>query len=216
MVTQNLTKQPTFFGCNQNDSTPLVLYLPNAPWSSFSNYSYTLTEFTENQLNVTLENAFNVATYGNGAVDPEWPQCLACAAIRGTARRARKTLPERCRQCFQRHCWNGQTANRTITEADLDPKLRLNPDLSFQEWNETVWSVGDEESGGGSGGGNGTGGGGSGGGSGGGEGGSGEGGSGGGGNPSGAGMVGDNLLGLAGHAALIVLVLGFQGFVPGF
>lgn len=148
MVTLNLTRKPTFFGCNATD-TPLVLYLPNSPWSGYSNYSYTKPSFTKTQLDLILENAFNLATYGNGTVDAQWPECLACATIRGSARRIGYDLPEVCAQCFERHCWNGIVSTREITDSDLDLKPWLNSSLSYEEWNNTIWNKQDSSSNGG-------------------------------------------------------------------
>ena len=63
LINSNATQRPTFFGCNAtNEKTPLLLYLPNYPWSAYSNFSFQKPSFTDIQLNVTLENAFNVAT----------------------------------------------------------------------------------------------------------------------------------------------------------
>ena len=140
MVLQNLTKQPTFFGCNDSAPIPLVLYLPNAPWSGYSNFSYTKPDFTDVQFQATVDNAFNVATYGNGTVDPEWPQCLACAVIRGAMARAGQQMPDQCSGCFQRHCWNGTTTSGQLTAANYDLVARLNQSLSYKDWNQTVWN----------------------------------------------------------------------------
>ncbi|GKT79924.1 lysophosphoplipase A [Colletotrichum tofieldiae] len=164
LVTQNLTKQPTFFGCDAATSppTPLVLYLPNSPWSGYINFTFFKSSFTDNEFDLTADNAFNLATYGNGTVDPSWPACLACATIRGSLTRLGIELPEKCQECFRRHCWNGSVATRTVTPEDLNPSLRLNSSLSYAEWNQTYWNS--QTSTGGSSGGNGGGGGGSGGG----------------------------------------------------
>ncbi|OLN87827.1 Lysophospholipase 1 [Colletotrichum chlorophyti] len=140
LVVQNLTKQPTFFGCDATPPTPLVLYLPNSPWSGYSNFSFFKSSFTEREFDLTVENAFNLATYGNGTVDPVWPACLACATIRNSLARLEIELPEQCQECFRRHCWNGLTASRAVTPEDLSPVLRLNSSLSFEEWNQTYWS----------------------------------------------------------------------------
>ncbi|KAF9881736.1 hypothetical protein CkaCkLH20_00882 [Colletotrichum karsti] len=141
LVTQNMTKQPTFFGCNETAPTPLVLYLPNAPWSGYSNFSYMKSSFTDNEFDLTVDNAFQVATYGNGTVDANWPACLACATIRGSLARIGMALPQQCQDCFAKHCWNGTVAaGAQVTPQDLDPSLRLNPSLGFQEWNETYWT----------------------------------------------------------------------------
>lgn len=43
MVNLGLTEKATFFGCS-NASVPLVLYIPNAPWSAYSNFSFQQSE----------------------------------------------------------------------------------------------------------------------------------------------------------------------------
>lgn len=144
LITQTLTKVPTFFGCNNTDNTPLVLYLPNSPWTSYTNYSYTKASFTENQVDLTLENAFQLATYGNGTIDPEWPACLACATIRGSMMRLGLDMPAQCRGCYDRHCWSGANSAINATAMDMDPTPRLNSSLTFMEWNDTIWNVGNE------------------------------------------------------------------------
>lgn len=106
--------------------------------------------FTDNELDVTLENAFQLATYGNGTVDTHWPACLACAVVKSSIQRLGIDMPQQCSACFQRHCWNGTTAaasDTVVTEADLDPTLRLVPDLSYEEWNDTAWAAGPQEQG---------------------------------------------------------------------
>lgn len=137
MITQNFTSQPTFFGCNATEDTPLVLYLPNSPWSAYSNFSYMQGSFTDEQLNSTLENAFQLATYGDGKIDADWPSCLACATIKRSLERMSMDMPEQCSKCFDQHCWNGEESNATVTDPDLDLRLRLYPDLSYTDWNKT-------------------------------------------------------------------------------
>ncbi|OHW91337.1 lysophosphoplipase a [Colletotrichum incanum] len=163
LVTQNLIKQPTFFGCDAAISppTPLGLYLPNSPWSGYINFTFFKWSFTDNEFDLTADNAFNLATYGNGTVDPSWPACLACTTVRGSLTRLGIELPEKCQECFRHHCWNGNVATRTVTPEDLNPSLRLNSSLSYAEWNQTYWNS--QTSTGGSSGGNGGSGGGSGG-----------------------------------------------------
>ncbi|TDZ26166.1 Lysophospholipase 1 [Colletotrichum orbiculare MAFF 240422] len=140
-ITRNLTRQPTFFGCyDPNPNMPLVLYLPNSPWSGYSNFSYAKSSFTENEFDLTADNAFQLATYGNGTVDKEWPACLACAVIGRSLARLARDWPDQCRRCFERHCWDGQLSTRAVRPQDLDPRLRMNASMSFQEWNRTYWS----------------------------------------------------------------------------
>ena len=40
LINLNITRLPTFFGCNDS-AVPTVLYLPNSPFSGYSNFSYT-------------------------------------------------------------------------------------------------------------------------------------------------------------------------------
>jgi lysophospholipase len=137
MVAQGLNRQPTFFGCNASEETPLVLYLPNSPWSGYANFTFFAGNFTNAQLNATLENAFELATYGQ---NEEWPACLACAVIHSSLARLDFDVPDQCTQCFNMHCWNGSTSDADITSASFDLTLRLKPDLSYREWNESVWN----------------------------------------------------------------------------
>ncbi|KAF3763282.1 FabD/lysophospholipase-like protein [Cryphonectria parasitica EP155] len=144
LVLRNYTRQPTFFGCNDSAETPLLLWLPNSPWSSYSNYSYTMAAFTDTQLNVTLENAFNLATYGNGNIPAGegWSTCLACAAVKKSVARVGLELPEVCSQCWTRFCWDGtEEDGKTDTETAFDLPLRLNPNLTYSEWYNTTWSM---------------------------------------------------------------------------
>ncbi|KAI8179597.1 Lysophospholipase 3 [Colletotrichum sp. SAR 10_75] len=140
LITMNMTRQPTFFGCNDTAPTPLVLYLPNSPWSGYINYTYTKSSFTDNEFDLTVDNAFQLATYGNGTIDAAWPACLACATIRGSLARLGLALPQQCQDCFAKHCWNGMMSTAQVTADDTDPVLRLNSSLSYQEWNQTYWS----------------------------------------------------------------------------
>ncbi|EFQ30714.1 lysophospholipase [Colletotrichum graminicola M1.001] len=51
LATRNLTKQPTFFGCNAAGSSPM-----------------SLSSFTDSKFDLTADKAFNLATYGRGTV----------------------------------------------------------------------------------------------------------------------------------------------------
>ncbi|OBZ76687.1 Lysophospholipase 2 [Grifola frondosa] len=104
-LSQNLTKRPTFFGCNTDPSAPLVIYLANgaAPLgqSPVTNISAGQTSISTEQMNAMLAQTFDIATQGiavetqsHGETvwqkDPEWPACLACAV----ADRARRRINE--------------------------------------------------------------------------------------------------------------------------
>ena len=49
MVNLQMNKYPTFFGCNASADVPLVLYIPNAPWTAYTNYTYTTPRSVEPQ-----------------------------------------------------------------------------------------------------------------------------------------------------------------------
>ena len=146
MLAQNLTTQPVFFGCNAalDSRIPLVLYLPNSPWSAYTNYTYTKSSFTDNQLDVVLDNAFQIATYGNETVDRQWPVCLACATIKKAVQRLKMAMPEACQACFERHCWNGQEEEEKVQRVNGGPRLRFDPGLGYKQWEQTVWEGGEQ------------------------------------------------------------------------
>jgi len=141
MVNLNITRFPTFFGCNRTDKAgskyPLVLYLPNTAWTQYTNYSYMQSAFTDHQFDLVMDNSFNAATYGNGTLDETWPACLACAAIKKSVLRVGLELPDVCNTCFRRHCWDGAVDDAPLTDAVENQFPILDPRLTFAEWNKT-------------------------------------------------------------------------------
>ena len=117
-VNLGLNKRPTFFGCETLQSStrgnpgPLVVYLPNAPYSTFSNVTTFQLEYTTEERNAIIRNGYDVATMANATIDPQWPACLGCAILERSLRRTETPVPELCKQCFERYCWNG-TVNET-------------------------------------------------------------------------------------------------------
>ncbi|OAP62721.1 hypothetical protein AYL99_01948 [Fonsecaea erecta] len=148
-VNLGLNRYPTFFGCNASASTPLVLYIPNAPWSAYSNYSYTVPSFTDNQLDLVFNNSLNTVTFGLGQLDgvrgqgstppPPFPACIACGLIYKSLLRVGEPLPATCQACFSAHCWNGTTADTPATPV-YNPSLFLEPGVGYAQWNATVWT----------------------------------------------------------------------------
>lgn len=103
-----------------------------------------MSSFTDKQLDVTFENSFNLATYGNGslALGQGWPTCLACAAIKKSVERVGMELPTTCSICWARFCWDGteESGSVNITTAyDLSPVL--NSTLSYEDWYNNTWTV---------------------------------------------------------------------------
>jgi lysophospholipase len=109
-INLGLNNRPTFFGCNSSNNTgdtPLIVYLPNAPYITYSNVSTFNLEYNETQRNAIIRNGYDVATLGNGTIDAEWPACMACAVLSRPFTRTGTTVPAACSQCFERYCWNG-------------------------------------------------------------------------------------------------------------
>ena len=136
---------------------PLVLYVPNAPWSAYTNFSYATTAFTDNQLDLIFNNSLSAVSFGHGqiTVNPKSPPsaqvqaslppssaCIACGMIYKSLARVGAALPVACKACFTAHCWNG-TLVEAPSEPVYTPDLLLDPTLTFAEWNASLWSVGE-------------------------------------------------------------------------
>lgn len=116
-VNLGLNKRPSFFGCDPTNSTgqtPLVVYIPNAPYIYHSNVSTFDPEYTHEERNLIIQNGYDVATMGNGTIDSEWPTCVACAVISRSLYKTNTTVPDACTTCFERYCWNG-----TLDESEI-------------------------------------------------------------------------------------------------
>lgn len=121
-----LNARPTFFGCNSSNTTgptPLVVYIPNAPYVYLSNVSTFDPAYNNSERDAIVANGYAVATLGNGTVDSQWPACVGCAILSRSLGRTKTSVPEVCQQCFNRYCWNG-TVNST-SPAPYQPKVVL-------------------------------------------------------------------------------------------
>lgn len=125
-VNLGLNTRPTFFGCNSSNMTgpsPLVVYLPNAPYSFHSNVS-TFDPTTENkERDFIILNGYEVATMANSTLDADWSSCVGCTILSRSFERTGTQLPSICNTCFDRYCWNG-TVNATKPETYM-PKTYL-------------------------------------------------------------------------------------------
>ncbi|PYH36275.1 lysophospholipase family protein [Aspergillus neoniger CBS 115656] len=111
-VNEGLNTRPTFFGCNSSNTTgpaPLVVYLPNFPYVTFSNVSTFDPSYSEEQRDSIILNGYDVATMGNNSRDGEWSACVACAVLSRSFERTNTTVPDQCDRCFERYCWDGTT-----------------------------------------------------------------------------------------------------------
>lgn len=117
-INLGLNRRPTFFGCDGADAGggaggggggPLIVYLPNTPYTYNSNVSTFDLSYSPSERDAIVGNAYNVATQANGTVDAAWPACVACAVLARSFARAAAEVPAQCGDCFARYCWNGTT-----------------------------------------------------------------------------------------------------------
>ncbi|KAM0716843.1 hypothetical protein Q7P37_006695 [Cladosporium fusiforme] len=121
-----LNSRPTFFGCNasnETEPTPLIVYLPNAPyvyWSNFSTYDMT---YNNSKRDAAIQNGYHLATQGNSTLDERWPTCVGCAILSRSLERTKIEVPSVCTECFDKYCWDGST-NYEVPEA-YSPTMKL-------------------------------------------------------------------------------------------
>ena len=125
-VNLGLNTRPTFFGCNSSNTTsptPLVVYIPNSPYTYQSNLSTFTMSYNTSQRNLIVENGYNVATMGNGTVNSTWSVCVGCAILQRSLERTQTAIPQVCTQCFADFCWDG-TVNST-NPAAYEPPYKI-------------------------------------------------------------------------------------------
>lgn len=125
-VNLGLNTRPSFFGCdskNQTGPTPIVVYIPNAPYSFQSNISTFQFSTNDAERDKIILNGYEVATMANSTVDGNWASCVGCAILSRSFERTGTALPDICNQCFDRYCWNG-TVNSTRPNS-YDPPYYL-------------------------------------------------------------------------------------------
>jgi lysophospholipase len=120
MINLGLNLRPTFFGCNASNFSsasppPLIVYIPNAPYTALSNVSTFDPSYPASQRDEIIRNAYDGATQGNGTLDQSWPACVACAALSRGFSRTGTVPPAACVACFARYCWNGTLDQREVT-----------------------------------------------------------------------------------------------------
>ncbi|KAK4239904.1 lysophospholipase catalytic domain-containing protein [Achaetomium macrosporum] len=116
-ISLGLNSRPTFFGCDVNNFTlsagqtapPLIVYIPNAPYTAMSNVTTFTPSYPLDQRNAIIRNGYDAATQGNGTLDSQWPTCVACAVLSRSWTRTNTSVPAACASCFERYCWNGTT-----------------------------------------------------------------------------------------------------------
>lgn len=125
-VNLGLNTRPTFFGCdssNLSSPAPLIVYLPNAPYVYNSNLSTFDLDYNDTERNAMVLNGYNMATQGNGSINDQWPTCVGCAILSRSLERTGTNVPDVCRRCFNRYCWDGTVDSSTPGPYVPTPKL---------------------------------------------------------------------------------------------
>lgn len=125
-INLGLNTHPTFFGCNSSNTTkitPLIVYIPNFPYSFHSNISTFTPSYNTSERNAVVQNGYEAATMGNATSDARWPTCVGCAILSRSLERTGTTVPDVCRQCFTKYCWDG-TVNNTAP-GPYEPSYKL-------------------------------------------------------------------------------------------
>jgi lysophospholipase len=102
-INGGLNTRPTFFGCNDT-TTPVIVYIPNYPWSYYSNTSTFKLSYTNDEALGVLYNGRRALDL-NGTIS-DWPTCLTCAFVDNAVTENGKRSSV-CQGCFDRFCWNG-------------------------------------------------------------------------------------------------------------
>ncbi|WRT70853.1 phospholipase B [Kwoniella shivajii] len=110
--------RPTFFGCNDT-TTPLIVYVPNYPWSAAANTSTYQLEYSKTQAQDVLNNGLRSLSL-NGTV-ATWPKCLACALTDRSFGYTSSNRTADCQSCFDTWCWAGD--DNTTTPNTYDPVI---------------------------------------------------------------------------------------------
>lgn len=129
MVNLGLNTRPTFFGCNSSNTTtitPLIVYIPNAPYTYQSNVSTFDPSYNTSERDAIVMNGNQVATMGNASIDTTWPTCVGCVLISRSLERTNTAVPDVCTQCFKRFCWDG-TLNSTNATGTYQPAYKVGP-----------------------------------------------------------------------------------------
>lgn len=129
-INLGLNARPTMFGCDArnlstNSTAPLIVYIPNSPYTYLSNVSTFTMAYETDKRNALVQNGYNVATKGNGTVDSQWGKCVGCAIMARSWNRTGTKVPSVCNDCFENFCWNGTVDSREPATYMPAPALSL-------------------------------------------------------------------------------------------
>jgi lysophospholipase len=106
------------------------VYIPNAPYTSYTNFSTFQLSYTDLERDGFLENGFREARGNSTTLTPTTPAlpfCLACALVSRAERRAGIAQTPQCAACFNAYCWDG-VSNSSTPDSQYDPSiLGVNP-----------------------------------------------------------------------------------------
>jgi lysophospholipase len=114
--------RPTFFGCNDS-SLPTVIYVPNYPWSAWSNTSTYMLEYSTDQAVAIIENGRR--TLDANGTDSSLPRCVTCAMMDNAVMENGGSRSAECEACFSRYCWDG--TDNTTQSFDYAPVIGTVP-----------------------------------------------------------------------------------------
>lgn len=123
-VNKGLNNRPTFFGCYRNETGPLLVYMPNAPYTMASNFSTKRLAYDDNLRDQLVENGYMLATQMDGKLDKNWPACVLCAIIHRQQERNNKTQTKQCRSCFKKYCWDRER-NSEQPSKPYEPPMKM-------------------------------------------------------------------------------------------
>ncbi|KAH3672807.1 hypothetical protein WICMUC_004029 [Wickerhamomyces mucosus] len=112
-ISKGLASRPTFFGCYSSNLTelsrtpPLVVYIPNTPYSTWSNTSTFQMQYSNDEKYTIVQNGFEVSSRYNLTIDSDWQKCVSCAIIQRELENTKQEQPAECQQCFDKYCWDG-------------------------------------------------------------------------------------------------------------
>ncbi|GAV30257.1 hypothetical protein PMKS-003767 [Pichia membranifaciens] len=132
-VELGLNKKPVFFGCNgsslvtdQNNPNatveynvmkPLLVYIPNTNYTTFSNI--TDYEFSYAERDAIVANGFEIAQNDG---EEDFAQCVGCAIIRRSEERAGIEISPFCNKCFSKYCFETESIPDNSSISEIIPK----------------------------------------------------------------------------------------------
>lgn len=136
-INKGLNRRPAFFGCDVKNFTasanpppPLIVYVPNAPYTAWSNVSTFTMSYEAEERNAIIRNGYDVATRANGtandhAGDTVWRTCVGCAVLQRSLVKTGTPVPPACQRCFDAYCWDGSLDSRPIAGDGYSPEPYL-------------------------------------------------------------------------------------------